>query len=341
MLESMAFIKSLKLRIAAGLILLVLFAFSFQNCASPTSNSTSTNPPAPKAQIGCFEQLGINTEWSNEVEVPIDAYGGSAMEPKISADQMVLFFNNKTASDTEMDVHYAVKQPSGRFQYAGTLPGTVVPNVLDGVPSMDAAGNFYFTSMRNYGAAFRTIYSGQLTLNAGGLSVVNVAPADNALGQGQMWWFDMDADVSWDGQFAVISRADFSSQLAYPDSSHLVFVSVQARQLQPVANGVEILKNVNLSDCRVYAPSLSNDLKELYYTVLAKKANGEFDFRVVVSKRANTTDSFSVGSVISAIPGGVVAEAPSITFDDGGKTLYFHKKDLAADKFKIYKVTRP
>ncbi|MBK9295119.1 MAG: hypothetical protein IPM57_11900 [Oligoflexia bacterium] len=341
----MKFIKSRNLRIFTAVIILSSFFIIFQNCSHP-SDSGSIVVPVKNKLLGCFDQLNQTSEWSNETEVIIDGYTGNAMEPQISSDQVTLFFNNKTSDDRQMDVHYAVKQANGHFLYIGPLSGTVDNDDLDGVPSLDLSGNFYFTSTRTYGNNFRTLFGGLLVLDAANLSnplsVINVAAADTSFGMGQAGKVDMDMSVSWDGTLAVLSRATFSEGKGYPDESYLEMFNVNSRQLYANNQSFEFLKNVNLSGCRVYAPNLSSDLKELYYTMLAEKSPGDFDFRVVVSKRSQIAEPFGVGAIIEAIPALTTAEGPTLSYNDGGKTLYYHRKDPNdGGRFKIYKVSRP
>ncbi len=267
------------------------------------------------------------------------------MEPKVSSDQVVLFFNDKPGDDTQMNIHYAVKQSSGRYQYVGTLPGTVAVNSLDGVPAVDQNGNFYFTSLRNYTSTFQTLFSGQITVTGpGSLQVNSVVPADQNVSARTNGVVDMDMDVSWDGAWAVLSRARFSGQ-NYPDSSRLILAQVSGRQLTNDSQSENILAKVNSltnSSCRLYAPSLSADLKELYFTILEPQAgsSSNFNFAIAVAKRLTTTAAFSTPQKISAISGQAV-EGPATTLNDGGKTLFFHQFDPQSSKFKIYKVTRP
>lgn len=320
----------------------IIIIFFFQNCASKTD-------PKPAQASGekiktCFEQLGENTEWSVPVEVPIDGYSGSAMEPKFAADQMVLFWNDKPAAgDSEMNIHYAVKQVSGRYQYAGLLAGTVNNTALDGVPAIDQSGQFYFVSLRSYESDQQTVYGGQVQVTGPGtLQIVDVSAADAAVSFKQNGKLDMDIDISWDGTLMVASRAIFSGK-SYPDESFLDFFVVSNRTAAPMSGSAELLKNVNLSECRVYAGTLSNDLKELYYTVLPHSQTvSDKDFRMVVAKRNSTNDPFGTGQIIQAFSTSsspAIVEGPAISVD--GKTLFFHKYDSETSKFKIYKSTRP
>ncbi len=327
--------KKIILIFAAGTLVISVF---FINCA--TKPAAEVVPVTP----GCLASLGTNTEWSGETEISITGYTGNAMEPRISSDQVTLFFNNKTSNDTEMDIHYALKTAANTYLYKNTLTGTVSPTSLDGVPAVDSAGRFYFVSTRSYGSNLRTLYSGQAAVVAGpALEIQNVASADAAVTLNQAGKLDMDIDVSWDGALAVASNADFTGGLAYPDTSRLAFYNVDTstRIFSPNTNSSTLLANVNLSQCRVYAGSLSNDLLELYYTVFPSGSSfASTDFKLVVSKRASTSLPFGTGQIISGVSGELL-EGPSITFNDSGKTLFYHKKDPVSGNFKIYKVTRP
>ena len=315
----------------------VVVAVVFVNCATPKVETAVTTP-------GCLSLHGTNTEWSGETEIVIIGYTGNAMEPRVSSDQITLFFNNKTSSDTEMNIHYALRTAPNTYLYKGTLTGTVSPSVLDGVPAVDSAGRFYFVSTRTYGTNYGTLFSGQAAVVAGpALEIQNVASADASVTLNTPGKLDMDIDVSWDGTLAVASNADFTGGLAYPDTSKLAIYTVNTtnRTFSPNSNSTAWLANVNLSQCRVYAGNLSNDLLELYFTVFPSGTSfTASDFKIAVSKRSSTAVPFGTGAIISAISGDL-AEGPSISMDDGGKSLFYHRKDAVSGNFKIYKVTRP
>lgn len=150
----------------------------------------------------------------------------------------------------------------------------------------------------------------------------------------------MDIDVSANGAMMVVSRAVFSGG-SFPDSSKLALFDISSGQATAINDSTAILAQVNLPNCLVYAGSLSDDLKELYYTVAPSGGTPQAsDLRVAVAQRSSTSDAFGAGKIIKGISGNLT-EGPSISSNDGGKTLYFHKQDQASGKFKIYKVTRP
>lgn len=339
----MAFQYAKALYIFLGL----LTALAYTNCSKSSPIDGSPAPvdlPNAPTNLTCFEQLGSNTEWSGLMEIPIVGYSGNAMEPQISADGVVLLFNNKTTADTEMNVHFAVKQNNGSFVYGGELGGANNPGVLDGVPATDSANNFYFVSLRSYGAGsparYRSLFGAQFSTAGGGLSLINVAPADSGFPEGtapsgSSFYVDMDLGVSWDGSKALVARTKFSDGKGYPDYSRLELFNVNdaTRSLTTDTASEAILKNINLEACKIYAPTISSDQKELYYSVMSVGADSTFDFKLVVAKRAIASEPFGKGSIITAVSG--TLEGPSISYHDGGKTLYFHKLDTTSGKFKL------
>ena len=261
----------------------------------------------------------------------------------MSADQITLFFNDKPPTgDSDMNIHYAVRQSNGRYQYIGTLPGTVASGALDGVPAIDTSARFYFVSSRSYSSNFQMIYGGLVqVLGPNSLNIISVASADNSVTTGRAGVVDMDIDVSWDGTLMVASRAQFSGK-PYPDSSKLILFDMDttSRQAQIKSNSDTLLAQVNNENCVIYAGNFSTDLKELYFSFFPKNSTDLNAFRVAVSKRASTTENFGQPEIISGISG-QLTEAPSVTYNDSGKTLFYHKFDQASGRFKIYKVTPP
>lgn len=318
---------------------LALFAFSCNGSGGSKDRQANTS-----STFGCLAGLANNSDWSGETEVEIDGYSANAMEPKITADQGVLFFNDKPATDSQMNIHYAVKQWNGRYLYIGTVPGTVDTSSLDGVPAVDRNGVFYFTSLRNYTSSYQSLYRGQVAvLGVNSLQINGVTAADNSASSKVNGTIDMDMDVSWDGLWAVVSRAQFAGN-PFPEVSRLHLFQIASSQLSTYSQSEVILAELNKltnGSCRLYAPNLSSDLKELYFTVLEPKdsSNSSFNFSIVVSKRNSSTEAFSTPQVISAISG--VVEGPSISDNDSGKTLFYHKFDTQSGRFKIYKVSRP
>ena len=305
-----------------------------------TGASCTPTPEESVVTATCLGGLQTNTEFSGETEISLSGFTGNAMEPRISHDQVVLFFNDKPASDTNMNVHYANRQSATGYNYIGTVPGTVANGYLDGVPAIDSSGNFYFISTRDYASNSQTLFSGVLSvLGPSSLEINSVAAADTSIKRTVAGALDMDLDVSWDGTLAVVSRASFSGK-AYPDSSRLELFDVSSRSLLSRSDGQSVFQNINRAGCTVYAGALSSDKKELFYTLFPSGAPTGTDFRVMIAKRNSTSEVFAAGQVVSGITNNF-PEGPSLTIDDGGKTLYYHRFDSVSSTFKIYKVTRP
>lgn len=302
--------------------------------------SCTPNPEEPVLTATCLGGLQTNTEFSGETVITVSGFTGNAMEPRISHDQVVLFFNDKPASDTNMNVHYAIRQSATVYNYIGTVPGTVANGYLDGVPAIDSSGNFYFISTRDYASNFQTLFSGVLSvLGPSSLQINSVAAADTSIKRTVAGALDMDLDVSWDGTLAVVSRASFSGK-AYPDSSRLELFDVSSRSLLARSDGQSVFQNINRAGCTVYAGALSSDKREVFYTLFPSGAPTGTDFRVMIAKRNSTSEVFAAGQMVSGITNNF-PEGPSLTIDDGGKTLYYHRFDSVSSTFKIYKVTRP
>lgn len=272
--------------------------------------------------------LPLNQEWGNETPITITGYTGNAMEPKVTADGSVLFFNNKTADDTQMDIHYATRVSDTQYQYAGVLPGANAANFLDGVPAVDASLGFYFVSTRSYASDFITLYGGQFD----GSQVNNVAPIGAQLTTGTAGDLNMDVDVTPDGQFLVFSRAHFSGA-PVPDRSDLDLAARSGQTFVDV-DAAALFGEVNTPDYLEYAGTISADGLELYFTRAVDIA-AEDGLRVLVSKRASASASFGPPARIAAIDG-ISTEAPALSGD--GSALYFHRRD--GGTFKIFRVTR-
>ncbi|HME10254.1 MAG TPA: hypothetical protein VKG25_24590, partial [Bryobacteraceae bacterium] len=95
--------------------------------------------------------------------VSIDGYDGSAMEPFLSPDGRYLFFNNENDKNVNTNLHFAQRTGKLSFRYLGELPGVNSPlnsRMLDAVASLDSAGHFYFTTLREYDTTMNSLYTG-------------------------------------------------------------------------------------------------------------------------------------------------------------------------------------
>ncbi|MGD0302494.1 MAG: hypothetical protein ABSE86_35920 [Bryobacteraceae bacterium] len=156
--------------------------------------------------------------------VTIDGYSGSAMEPFISPDGHFLFFNNENDPRVNTNLHFAERTGKLTFRYLGELPG-VNSDVLDAVPSLDQAGHFYFTTVRDYARTFNSIYTGEFD----GKRVANVRPVPGDISPKVPGTINMDAGISPDGQTLYISRAVIVPGLPAPKKSELMIARLKGR----------------------------------------------------------------------------------------------------------------
>lgn len=272
----------------------------------------------------------LNLEWGSEEAVVIDGYSGHAMEPKVFADEQILFFNDKPADDALMDIHYATRTGPARYAYQGTLTGANVTDALDGVPAIDADFTFYFVSLRTYASDSITVYGGLFDVGGSVSGVQAVGQDITETGAGKLI---MDVDVSADGLFLILSRAVFTGG-AVPSASDLDLAYKSPDGFVPVPGAAALFGKVNTPDCLEYAGTLSADGLELYFTRAVDPARAD-GLKILVSKRADASENFGDPAEIAAIAG-EVTEGPCLSAD--GRFLYYHKR--VGGVFTIHRVAR-
>jgi hypothetical protein len=259
--------------------------------------------------------------------VAIEGYQGNAMEPFISPDGQYLFFNNENDPRTDTNLYWARRTGTRSFRSLGELPGANSPS-LDAVASLDAAGHFYFTTLRTYDRTMNSIYTGDF--NQDGLS--NVRPVPGDISPKIPGTVNMDVSISPDGQTLYISRAVIVPGASAPKKSELM-VAVQrqgAFHLDP--NSTQIMHNINTGALQ-YAPCISADGLELYFTRASQRPSGP-SVRIMVATRSSASQPFGEPEVLQSLSGFV--EAPSISADS--KEMFFHKK--VGDRYTIYRAER-
>jgi hypothetical protein len=264
--------------------------------------------------------------------VVIAGYTGDAMEPFISPDGRFLFFNNSNDPKTNTDIFYARRTGRLSFQFAGPLPGVNSP-ALDAVPSMDTAGHFYFTSLREYDRTHASLFAGDFD----GHAVRNVHPLRGDIMAGSFGLVNMDAGISPDGETLYISRAQIIPGAPAPKRSGLVMATNARGDFNRDERSTILLININ-SDALNYAPCISANGLELFFTRASRRMSAagapELSVRIMVATRTVTSNSFGQPRVLEALRGFV--EAPSITLDE--KEMFFHKK--AGDHYAIWHAER-
>ena len=263
-----------------------------------------------------------------EIKVTINGLTFDAMEPFISLDGNTLFFNSLNSGGST-NLYYATKNNDSTFTYVGMVAGTYdpSPNHLDAVASLDSANNFFWVSLRNIPNLHRGNYV------AGNVSNISqVYGTCNILSP--PGWLIMDAAINYSGNLLYYSNGYFG-----PSYTECVGVPCEAKLgVAEIVNDSTfdktiysdaIFSNVNDTNYIVYAPQITKDRLELYYTRLLV---GGFNTEICVSIRATLTDTFSLPSVIHS-NFGYFPEAATPTTDK--QKIYYHQKDNTPF-YKIY-----
>lgn len=269
---------------------------------------------------------GTTLAFGQPVPVSITGYTGHSMEPFISPDGNTLFFNNLNAAPENTNLHWATRINDSSFQYQGEITG-VNSAELDGVPTMDQAGNFYFVSIRSYTTSLSTLYQ----CNYAGGAVANVQLV-NGISLQQPGWLIFDAAVSTNGQTLYIADGRFDNT-GIPLEADLSVAGKTANGFQRLTNSAALLNSIN-TPALEYAACISNDQLEIYFTRLALPVTPQSTPQILIASRKSVLEPFGPPEVISSITG--FAEAATLAPDQ--KTVYYHKKEN--DRFVLYKVSR-
>jgi hypothetical protein len=271
----------------------------------------------------------VYTAFKNPELVTIQGYPGhDAMEPFISRDGAFLFFNTDGGGPTEKDIFFASSVDALTFQYQGAV-SAVNSSTVDGAPSMDAAGTFFYVSLAGYNPPVvnATLHAG--TWNG---STVNGIASLGALTYATPCVVYFDIEASPDGSMLYLSLGDFRSGGGAPSTADIV-VAVKSGAdfaLDPSSPG--IMANIN-TDKLEYAPSISADGLEFFFT---RMDLGAAEARIYRSTRVTAGGAFGTPELVSAIGGFV--EGGALSPDE--KSLYYHKKNMGTGRFEIYRVTR-
>ncbi len=248
-------------------------------------------------------------------KVNVTGYTDHLMEPFLSRDGSILMFNNSNDASANTNLHWATRVDDVTFQYKGEVTG-VNTTSLDGVPTMDENGIFYFVSTRDYDATFSTIYEANF-LNGAAIHVA----LTKGVSKNQGGWVNFDVEVSANGQLLYFVDGRFD-QAGGPYEADIVIAQKANTGFQRLSNSGEILEHVN-SDELEYAACVSANNLELYFTKVALPLTSTSSPQIYVSGRNNENEPFGLSYKIESITGFV--EAATISPD--GNKLYYHKKD--------------
>lgn len=275
----------------------------------------------------CSPHEDINLQYPSfgeEKSVRINGLSFDAMEPFISPDGNYLFFNNLN-DGINTRLYYATRINDSLFNFVGELSGTnqITPPHLDAVADMDANGHFYWTSTRNYPADLDNLFAG--TFSDGVVTNINRVRGDfnkNTLG-----WLVMDHGISQDGQFLYYNNARFDNvNCVGPCETQLGIAKKNSDgTFSRLTNEVAMLQNVINTNYIFYAPYITADNLELYFTRYPKGTLTQTTtFEICISIREKDTEAFSVPQVLFTAAIAALIEAPTLTADK--KIMYYHKK---------------
>ncbi len=264
------------------------------------------------------------TAFSNPELVTINGYTGDAMEPFISRNGVTLFFNDTL---NNKDLYYATFDTATTVQAPVKIP-IINSEQVDGVPTMDDNSKFYYVSLANYNGNINkdTLYVG--TWNAG--TVTGSTPLSSLTLDPPLLFFDIE--VSADGSTLYLSVGAFSGPS--PSAADIAIAANSGGGFAVDPNWTTIMANVNTTDKLEYAPAISRDGLELFFTRLDL---GTGQARIYRSVRSHTGSAFGIPQLVSVITGFV--EGPALSPDE--KSLYYHHLNTNTNKFEIYRVTRP
>jgi len=297
----------------------MLLALFLSSCATDDGNSPAND-----------------IAYEHPIEVIINGYTDHAMEPFLSPDGQTLFYNSQnTGINTKL--YYATRISDTEFEFKGEVAGANESqiNQLNAVPDIDETNMFYWTSVRDYPAKLDNLHFGTY---ANG-SVTGVGRVQGDFYNGQAGWLVMDHGISFDGQTLFYNNARFDElNCVGPCETFLGMAKKQSNGVfSKIAGSDTILAQINDANFIYYAPCITKDELELYFTrYRAGTVTPSTEIEICISKRAAKTEAFGLPKVLfSANPSSIV-EAPTLSADK--RLMYYHQK--VNDNHKIFLRTR-
>lgn len=266
--------------------------------------------------IACDNQTiqSPQIDFGNPVKVTVQGYTGDLMEPFLSRNGEVLFFNNLNVSTVNTNIHWASKISDTVFEYEGEVMD-INSAYLDGVASMDLNNKLYFVSTRSYDNNFSTIYRSEfLNGTASGATLVE------GISRNEAGWVNFDVEISADGEFLYFVDGRFDAS-GGPYESDLVVARKSGSGFLRLTDQ-SMLSKVNTTDLE-YAACISQYGLELYFTRVEAPITTNSSPKIYVTTRNSTDASFGEPSLIKTITG--FAEGPTLSPDDS--VIYYHQKE--------------
>jgi hypothetical protein len=252
-----------------------------------------------------------------EIKVMIQGLTFDAMEPFISPDGNTMFFNSLN-DGINTRVHYATKIDDSTFIYIGEVNGVNEVNnpQLNAVASVDTAHRFVWVSTRNWPIVTENLHRG----NYSNGTCTSTGRVYGNFYIYQPGWLIMDAAVTYNGSQLYYCNARFDTCVVPCEARLGIADRVNDSTFNTNVNAAYILQNVNDTNYLVYAPQLSANRLELYFTRLLI---GSYNTEICVSVRSTTNDPFSAPMVL-------YADYPNFpeaaTTDSAASLMYYHKK---------------
>lgn len=257
---------------------------------------------------------GVRFEGS--IPVAVMGYSDHVMEPFLSRDGSQLFFNNSNEADNT-NLHWGVRINDSTFQYQGEIDG-VNTESLEGVPTMDGNGKFYFVSTREYIVTLGSLFVGDFDNG----KVDHISSLEN-LSLLQNGWINFDVEIDSAGETLYFVDGRFD-QFGGPYAADLAIAYKVADEFVRASDSDAILKNINTSNLE-YAACISANNLEFYFTRVRVPVNTNTEPEIWVATRQNPHAVFDAPSRIQAITG--FSEAATLSPDGG--LLYYHKRNQA------------
>lgn len=268
--------------------------------------------------------------FGSEIEVTINGLSLDAMEPFVSPNGTYLFFNNLN-DGINTKLYYATKINDSTFNYEGELIGTnqiTIPH-LDAVADMDSNGNFYWTSTRDYPTELNNLFHG--TFSAGNVS--DIARVQGDFNMNTPGWLIMDHGISLDGQFLYFNNARFDDVNCQGPCETTLGIAQKNNDstFSTHPNSTSILQNINDANYIYYAPCISSDNLELYFSRYLKgQITSNTVFEMCIAIRNNSSSEFTIPKVLFSETISNLIEAPTLTVNKN--ILYYHRKTSNSHK---------
>jgi hypothetical protein len=284
----------------------LLLYFSIVGCGEGEDSQVQapTNPaPAAVAPDG-------DATFTTPVAVVLQGYDGEAMEPFLSRDGRLIFFNNRN-DDPNTDLHIAERVDDFTFRYRGLVNTANTPDSLEGVPTMSRSNEFFFISTREYFSTLTTVFTGTFTGND-----IDSAQPLSELATAQLGQLIFDIEVSADGQTLLLAEGTFNGG-PVPIEANFVLARRVGATFQFVADD-DTFQAVN-TDAREYAAALSSDGLVFMFTRLPQ---GSVTPQIYLSRRGDLNSPFEQPSLVQGLQEFVEAA----TFSPDDRLFYYHAR---------------